>query len=85
MNYQSVEQLHKKAITVERLCHVLGVSRSDYYDFRQRAKLAPKVCLLGKQLKAGFAARGKVYGSRRLGAVLRAQGLASEACIRASA
>jgi putative transposase len=75
MSYQFVEQLHKKAVTVERLCRVLGVSRSGYYGARQRAKIAPKACLVSTQLKAEFAASGKVYGSRRLGAVLRAQGL----------
>ena len=75
MSYQLVEQLHKKAVTVERLCRVLGVSRSGYYGARQRAKLAPKACLVSTQLKAEFAASGRVYGGRRLGAVLRAQGL----------
>ena len=75
MRYQLVEQLHKKAIAVERLCQVLDVSRSGYYAARQRAKLTPKVCWVSTQLKAEFAASGKVYGSRRLGAVLRAQGL----------
>jgi len=75
MSYQFVEQLNKKAVTVERLCRVLGVSRSGYYGARQRTKLAPRACLVSTQLKAEFAASGKVYGSRRLGAVLRAQGL----------
>lgn len=45
MSYQLVEQLHKKAVPVGPLCRVLGVSRSGYYDSRQRAKLAPKACL----------------------------------------
>ncbi|ALT76279.1 integrase [Paucibacter sp. KCTC 42545] len=75
MSYQFVEQLHKKAVPVGRLCRVLGVSRSGYYGARQRAKLAPKACLVSTQLKAEFAASGRVYGSRRLGAVLRVQGL----------
>ena len=75
MRYQFVEQLHKKAVNVERLCRVLGVSRSGYYAARQRAKMVPKACLVSTQLKAEFAASGKVYGSRRLGAVLCAQGL----------
>ena len=75
MSYCFVEQLHKKAIPVGRLCSVLGVSRSGYYGSRRRAELAPKACLLSAQLKAEFAASGKVYGSRRLGAVLRSQGL----------
>jgi putative transposase len=46
MSYQFVEQLHKKAVPVGRLCHVLGVSRSGYYGARQRAKIAPKACLV---------------------------------------
>ena len=75
MSYQFVEQLHKKAVPVGRLYRVLGVSRSGYYGARQRAKLAPKACLVSAQLKAEFAASDRVYGSRRLGAVLRAQGL----------
>ncbi len=75
MSYQFVEQLNKKAVIVERLCRVLGVSRSGYYGARQRAKLAPRACLVSAQLKAEFAASGKVYGSCRLGAELRAQGL----------
>jgi putative transposase len=30
MSHRFIEQLHKKAVTVERLCRVLGVSRSGY-------------------------------------------------------
>ena len=75
MSYQIVEQLHKKAVTVGQLCRMLGVSRSGYYGARQRAKLGPKACSVSTQVKAEFAASGKVYGSRRLCAVLRAQGL----------
>jgi transposase InsO family protein len=75
MSYQFVERLHKKAVPVQQLCRVLGVSRSGYYGFRQRTKLAPKACWVSTQLKAAFAASGRVYGSRRLGAVLCAQGL----------
>ncbi len=75
MSCQFVKQLHKKVVTVEPLCRVLGVSRSGYYGARRRAKIAPKACLVSTQLKTEFAASGKVYGSRRLGAVLRAQGL----------
>lgn len=75
MNYQFVEQLHKKAVTVGRLCRVLGVSRSGYYGSRQRARATPAACLVSTQLKVEFAASGCVYGSRRLSAVLRSQGL----------
>jgi transposase InsO family protein len=54
---------------------VLGVSRSGYYGSRQRALSTTKVCAIGVQLKAEFAASGKVYGSRRLCAVLRSKGV----------
>jgi hypothetical protein len=74
-SYQFVEQLHKKAIPVERLCRVLGVSRSAYYGSRQRARATPAACLVSTQLKAEFAASGRVYGSPRLSAVLRSKGL----------
>jgi transposase InsO family protein len=54
---------------------VLEVSRSGYYGSRQRALSTTKVCAIGVQLKAEFAASGKVYGSRRLCAVLRSKGV----------
>jgi hypothetical protein len=60
---------------VGRLCRVLGVSRSGYYGARQRSRAAPTACLASTQLKAEFAASGRVYGSRRLCAVLCAKGL----------
>jgi transposase InsO family protein len=75
MSYQFIEQLRKKAVPVERLCRVLGVSRSGYYGSRHRAGALPVACLASTQLKAEFAASGKVYGSRRLSAVLRSKGL----------
>ncbi len=40
MSYQLVEQLHKKAVTVEQLCRVLGVSRSGYYGFREPPRIS---------------------------------------------
>ncbi len=75
MSYRLVAKLSEKAITVGALCRVLGVSRSGYYDSRQRASSATTVCATSVRLKAEFAASGKVYGSRRLGAVLRSKGL----------
>jgi putative transposase len=67
--------LSKKAETVRQLCRVLGVSRSGYYGARQRARATPEACLVSIHLKAEFAASGRVYGSRRLCAVLRSKGL----------
>ena len=37
MSFPLVEQLHKKAVTVERLCCVLRVSRSGDRRWRRRA------------------------------------------------
>lgn len=75
MSYRLIGKLSEKAVTVGTLCRVLGVSRSGYYGSRQRALSAAKVCIASVQLKAEFAASGKVYGSRRLCAVLRSKGL----------
>ncbi len=75
MSYQLVEQLHKKAVTVGQLCRVLGVSRSGYYGSRRRERATPAACQASTHLKAEFAASGRVYGSRRLSAVLRSKGV----------
>ena len=75
MSYELVAELSKKAVTVGTLCRVLDVSRSGYYGARQRALSTSKVCTASVQLKAEFAASGRVYGSRRLVAVLRSKGL----------
>lgn len=66
MSYQLVEQLHKKAIAVERLCRLLSVSCSVFYGWRQRVRSVSVAWLAILQLKAEFAASGRVYGSRRL-------------------
>ncbi|MGY0193859.1 IS3 family transposase [Leptothrix sp. BB-4] len=75
MSHRLVEHLHKKAYPVERLCHVLGVSRSGYYGARHRQRQAPAACLVSAQLKAEFVANEKVYGSRRLVSALQDLGL----------
>ena len=75
MSYLLVAKLSEKAVTVGTLCRLLGVSRSGYYGSHQRALSTAKVCAIGVQLKAEFAASGKVYGSRRLCAVLRSKGV----------
>ena len=67
---------HAKKATVSQWCRVLGVSRSGLYAARQR-RLHPKsVCALSVQAKAAFEASGQSYGSRRLSAALKVQGLA---------
>jgi putative transposase len=44
MNYQLVEDLQKKAISVSQACRVLEVSRSGYYAAAKRLQAAPVVC-----------------------------------------
>ena len=54
---------------------VLGVSRSGFYAARQRMKEPKPVNPLAVHAKAAFDASGRNYGSRRLSAALRANGL----------
>jgi transposase InsO family protein len=70
---QMIHQWQKKADTV-RLCRLLGVSRSGLYAARRR-RSAPRACALIVPLQAAFQASGGNYGSRRLCAALKAQGL----------
>ena len=61
MSYPFVEQLHKKAVTAERLCRVLGVSRSGYCGFRRRGiartgaayRTPPRAALDAREQAAG--------------------------------
>ena len=71
-----MEQLQKKAIPVSPVCRALGVSHSGYYAARLRSCQAPVACANSVHLKAAFAASGHAYGSRRLRAALKQQGVA---------
>jgi len=67
--YRLVRQL-KKVYSVKNLCRLLNVSRSGFYEAKQRPKdLAVEACV-----KAAFVASGCCYGSRRLSVALRAYG-----------
>ena len=74
MIHQLIAQWEGKA-TVKQLCGVLDVSRSGYYAARQRASRAPEACSDSVHARAMFDSSGGTYGSRRLSAALRAQGL----------
>jgi putative transposase len=63
-----------KKASVRQCCRVFGVSRSGLYAARQRR--AKPVSALDVQAKAVFEAGAQSYGSRRLSAALKAQGLA---------
>ncbi len=58
----------------DRLCRLLGVSRSGYYAGRARAKRSRPACAAGARLKRMFVDSGRTYGSRRLARALQAEG-----------
>ena len=61
MSLQLVEQLQQKAVPVNQMCRVLGISSSGYYTSRKRDQ-QPAVCEASVHLKAAFAASGGACG-----------------------
>ena len=62
--------------SIQRMCRVLGVSRSGYYDWLERP-VSPRVeanAALLKQIRAIHLQRRQTYGAPRIHAELRAQG-----------
>jgi putative transposase len=60
---------------IQQLCRVLEVSRSGYYASRARAARPTGTGIADLQVTAVFQASGKTYGSRRVSAALRDQGV----------
>jgi transposase InsO family protein len=75
MSFQLVEQLQQKAVPVNQVCRVLGISRSGFYTARKRALIQPMVCEASVHLRAAFAASRGAYGSRRLRTAVASRGL----------
>ena len=75
MSFQLVEQLQQKAVPVNQMCRVLGISRSGYYTARKRDQAQPVVCEASVHMKAAFAASGGAYGSRRLRTAVASRGI----------
>jgi putative transposase len=71
--YGFVTQWQKK-VSISQICRVLGVSRSSYYAAQQRGKhdVADAASV---HLKAAFQSSQRTYGSRRLMAALRGNGI----------
>ena len=67
---------HAKKATLSQWCRVLGISRSGWYAARQRQCQPKPASALSTHAKAAFEASGQSYGSRRLSAALKSQGLA---------
>lgn len=73
MIHTLVHQLQRKAYPVARVCRVLRISKSGFYEARQRASQKRVISPVVIKLRAAFAASGGAYGSRRLREVLRRQ------------
>ena len=76
MKYQYIEQHRNQGLSLERICKLLGVSRSGYHKWRSqvadRRAQEHQQCVLIKQV---WEASGKTYGAPRIYHELRAQGL----------
>jgi len=78
-----IKQWTKKAPNIpastHRLCALFGISRSWYYEVRKRADEPPAprypACPLRAAVQSVFKDSGRSYGSLRICAGLRAQGL----------
>lgn len=75
MIHQLVRQLQSKACPVTRICRVLRISRSGFYEARQRQSKPKPACPVAIKLKAAFVSSGDCYGSRRLVGALRQEGM----------
>jgi putative transposase len=78
VRYRFIEE-HRKELPVKKMCQVLGVGRSGYYDWRARKDAVPserqkrREGLTGKIREAYAGSEGR-YGSPRVCAELKAQG-----------
>ena len=75
MSYRLVQTLQEKAIPVQRVCRIVGISRAGYYQrCPQQRLIRPAERATTITLRMAFAASGKRYGSRRLCRTLQASG-----------
>jgi len=75
MIHQLVHQLQRKAYPVAHVCRVLRISRSGFYESRQRQVKPRLACPVTARLTATFKSTGHCYGSRRLLSVLHNEGI----------
>lgn len=75
MIYQFIDQ-HRSTFGVQKMCHVLHVSRSGYYAWRRRPESprARETRQVVRALRRIYTAARGVYGSPRITAVLRDEG-----------
>jgi len=74
MSYPLICLLQQKAIPVQQSCRLLEVSRSGFYEARNRLA-KPMICKTSMHLRTAFMASHQSYGSRRLVTALEAQGI----------
>jgi transposase InsO family protein len=75
VSYRLVDELQMKAIPVAQTCRVLGVSRSGFYEAKERAA-RPAFCKASVHVRAAFMGSGQSYGSRRVVTALVHSGVA---------
>lgn len=75
MSQRLVRQLQQEAIPVRRICELLDISRSGYYEACQRWARKQTACVLSLHIKATFHASGGSYGSRRIVSELAGKGI----------
>jgi hypothetical protein len=74
MMYRCVDQLQEEA-GISPICELLEVSRSGYYASRKRQSAPAKACPITVRADAIFRASERTYGSRRIQAALKDQGV----------
>jgi putative transposase len=76
MKYQFIDR-YRSVYRVEKMCRILNISRSSYYTWKTRSKsMRDKVNeALVFEIKLSFEKNRKTYGSPRITAELRAQGI----------
>ncbi len=77
MRYQFIQE-HQEEFSLSALCRVMQVGRGGFYAWRTRQKSAREIHndTLIKQIKAAFEESDQTYGSPRLYAELKDQGVA---------
>ncbi len=77
MIYRFMKQ-HEAEFEVQVMCRALGVSRSGYYTWQKRGETTPREqqdAQLTQHIQTIFEARHQTYGSPRIYAELKAQGM----------
>ena len=76
MKYKFIQE-HEQEFSVERMCHVLGIGRSGYYDWRGRLMSQREQANEGllKEISTIFEQSRKTYGSPRIHAQLHQKGM----------